>query len=126
MKALPALVVATALASPAAASEEGGQVDLGYPSVAAALEGLRTKPGTRSSMQSGWTVIEDSAALTVWSFVPSDHPAYPTAIRRRVMQEGDNLSIQMDVRCEAEKAACDAVVAEFERLNGKVRDDLKR
>ena len=126
MRAFFAVVVAIALASTAAASEDAAQADIGYPTVASALESLRVKPGTRSSMQSGWTVIEDRSVLAVWSFVPSGHPAYPTVIRRRVVQEGDDLSIQMDVRCEAAKPACDAVVAEFERVNGRVRDGLKR
>jgi hypothetical protein len=43
-----------------------------------------------------------------------------------VVQDGDHLSIKMDVLCEAAKPACDGIVAEFERLNGMVRDDLKR
>ncbi|WP_315742302.1 MULTISPECIES: hypothetical protein [unclassified Bradyrhizobium] len=127
MKVLYALALAIALGSgAAAASNNEVQADLGYPTVASALESLCAKPGTRSSMQSGWTVIEDKAALSVWSFAPSGHPAYPTAIRRHVVQDGDHLFIKMDVLCEAAKPACDTVVAEFERLNGIVRDDLKR
>jgi hypothetical protein len=119
-------VVATLLTTATAASEEVSQVDLGYPSVAAAMTGLRAKPGVKSSTQSGWVIFEDSAARAVWSFPPSDHAAYPTAIRRRIVQKGDDIFVEMDVRCESAKTACDAVVAEFERLNGKVGQDLKR
>ncbi|MGJ5175594.1 hypothetical protein ACQR16_03165 [Bradyrhizobium oligotrophicum] len=110
----------------AAASEDLGRDDLGYPDVAAAMAGLRAKPGVRSSSQSGWIVFEDSAAQSVWSFPPSNHAAYPTAIRRRIVQQGNDIFVKMDVRCEAAKPACDAVVAEFARLNGQVRQNLAR
>ena len=126
MKCAIVLVIAAALASTAAASEAVDQVDLGYPTVAAAMEGLRAKPGVKSSVQSGWLVFEDGDARAVWSFPPSGHPAYPTAIRRRVVQDSSDISIEMGVRCEAAKPACDAVVAEFERLNGSLRQQLKR
>lgn len=76
------------------------------------------------SVQSGWTVIEDRATLSVWSFTPSVHRAHPAAIQRKVVQEGDKLFVKMNVLCEAPKPDCDAVVAEFARLNDRVRDNL--
>ncbi|WP_315787123.1 MULTISPECIES: hypothetical protein [unclassified Bradyrhizobium] len=119
-------VTATLATISAAVSEEVAKVDFGYPDVAAAMAGLRAKPGIKSSTRSGWTIFEDADARAVWSFPPQDHAAYPTAVRRRMVQKGDEVVIDMDVRCEAAKPACDAVVAEFERLNDKVRQELKR
>ncbi len=95
-----------------------------YATAAQALGGLRAKPGIKVSMQSGWTVIEDRSTLSVWSFPPASHRAYPTAIQRKVVQEGSNIFIKMNVLCEAPKPDCDAVVAEFRELNGRVRHDL--
>jgi hypothetical protein len=95
-----------------------------YATAAQALKGLRAKPGIKVSMQSGWTVIEDRSTFSVWSFPPASHRAYPTAIQRKVVQEGSNIFIKMNVLCEAPKPDCDAVVAEFRELNGRVRDDL--
>jgi hypothetical protein len=84
------------------------------------------KDGVKISTESGWTVIEDQSTLSVWSFTPSGHPAFPAAVHRQVIQEGNNLFVKMNVLCEAPKAACDTMVAEFQKLNGQVRDDLKR
>jgi hypothetical protein len=97
-----------------------------YPTAAAALESLRAKPGVKTSVQSGWTVIEDGATPSLWSFPPKGHPAYPAAIQRRVVQEGSEVVIRMNVLCEASKAACDALVADFEGLNGRVRKEMQR
>jgi hypothetical protein len=114
------------LTTVAGASDEVSQADLGYPNVAAAMAGLRAKPGVKSFDQAGWSIFEDSAAKAVWSFPPPGHAAYPSAIRRRIVQDGNDIFVAMDVRCEAAKPACDAVVADFESLNSKVREQLKR
>ena len=104
----------------AAQSAEGS----GYSTARQALEALRARPGVNISVQSGWTVIEDRANLTVWSFTPSGHRAYPAAIERKVVQEGSNIFVKMNVLCEAPKPDCDAVVAEFETLNSRVRQEV--
>ncbi|MCA6112116.1 hypothetical protein [Bradyrhizobium cenepequi] len=126
MRALlvPPLVIV--LSNAALAQREPGTAAPEYPTVASALAALRVKGGVNASMQSGWTVIEDASTLSLWSFVPDGHPAYPAAIHRKVIKEGDNIAIQMNVLCEAPKPACDALVAEFTKLNGKVREDLKQ
>ncbi len=95
-----------------------------YPTAAKALEALRAKPGVNMSVQSGWTVIEDRATLTVWTFTPADHRAHPAAIQRKIVQEGGNIYVKMNVLCEAAKPDCDALVADFGKLNERVRDDL--
>lgn len=98
----------------------------GYRTAAAALEALRSKAGVKIATEAGWTVIEDRSTLGVWSFTPSGHPAFPAAVQRQVVQEGNNLFVKMNVLCEAPKPACDTMVAEFQKLNGNVRDELKR
>jgi len=116
-----ALTAAAAAAQPADKSKTSG---IGHPSVAAALEAMRTKSGVRVSTQSGWTVIDDKATMSVWSFTPAGHPAHPTAVHRMVVKEGDNIAIQMQVLCEATKPACDKLVAEFQEMNNKMRESL--
>ena len=56
--------------------------EIGYPTVAAALGDLRNRPGVQISQQGGWTVINDAASATVWSFTPPGHPAHPSAVKR--------------------------------------------
>ena len=128
MRALFPLLFATALPGIAAAQDTTGKAmpDREYPTVASALEAMRTKSGVKTSVRSGWTVIEDQSTLSLWSFAPPDHPAYPAAVQRKVIREGDNIFVKMNVLCEAPKPACDAMVADFQKLDGRVRDDLKR
>jgi hypothetical protein len=124
MKALFALVLIAACVDLAAAQGTTGAERSEYATAAQALQGLRAKPGVKISMQSGWTVIEDRSTLSVWSFPPVGQRAYPTAIQRKIVQEGSNIFVKMKVLCEAPKPDCDAVVAEFGKLNERVRGDL--
>ena len=78
------------------------------------------------SVQSGWTVIEDRSTLSIWSFAPPGHAAYPSAVHRKVVQDGKSAFLEMHVLCEAPKPACDALGAEFQSLNGRVRKELTR
>jgi hypothetical protein len=126
MKALLALLLVVAGAHHAVAQGTTGAEKLEYSTVAQALAALRAKPGVSISAQSGWTVIEDRSTLTLWSFTPAGHRAHPAAIRRTITQEGGSFFVNMNVLCEAPKPDCDAVVADFEKLNGQMREDLQR
>ena len=126
MKALVALILAVAVAHTAAAQPRNDKPTAEYPTVAAALSDLRLKSGVKATVESGWTIIEDPSTLSLWSFVPQGHPAYPSAVHRKVVQKGNELFVSMDILCEAPKPACDVVAADFDKLNNSVRDDLKR
>ena len=78
------------------------------------------------SIQSGWTVIEDRANLSMWAFTPAGHPAHPAAIRRVLTEKDGAWFVEMSALCEATKSACDKVVAEFHELNNQMRADLER
>jgi hypothetical protein len=123
-------ILAVVLTWPAAAfaqpSSEPPPAPIEYPSVAAALEGLRAKSGVRVSDQDGWTIIDDSANFNFWSFAPAGHPAYPAAIRRKIVRRGDDFLVDMAVLCEASKSACDQLVAEFQILNNRIRQSLAK
>jgi hypothetical protein len=114
---VPAVLMATCVcAQPAglrAPAEE-------YPSVAAALEAIRTKSGVKVTIQSGWTVLQDAASTTVWSFTPPSHPAYPAALRRSIVEHDGASVVKSDAMCEAEKSACDQLMAEVHELDQRM------
>ncbi len=124
MRVVLSVVLTVASSALALAQGAPGGAKPDYPTAAQALEALRAKPGVNVSVQSGWTVIEDRATLSVWSFTPADHRAHPAAIQRKIVQEGANIYVRMNVLCEAPKPDCDALVADFGKLNERVRDDL--
>jgi hypothetical protein len=121
-----AALVATAVTAFAQQAEGPRPAGIGYATVAAALDAMRAKSGVNASVQSGWTVIEDRSTASLWSFTPPGYAAHPAAVRRTVTQQGNDVFIQMDVLCEAAKPACDKFVAEFNELNDRMRDSLRR
>lgn len=104
---------------------ESATSDIGYPDVATALAALRQKPGVTFTVDKGWTIATEQEPMTLWSFAPPGHPAYPAVVRRTVTEEGGSIKLGMSVQCEASKAACDDLVREFERLNRAVMDSAR-
>ncbi len=109
----------------AAPLPEASGPTIGYPSVEAALAALHAKTGVVFKTQDGWTLATDDAGLTLWSFPPPGHPAYPSAVRRHVVERDGAVQMEMAVQCEASKQACDDLVRSFEALNAKVREQLR-
>ena len=98
---------------------------IGYSSVAAALADLHSKPEVKFSIQNGWTIAEDRSHSSFWSFPPVGDPAYPTAVKRIVVQTGVGINLEMKVLCQATQAACDKLVADFNALNEQMRNSFK-
>lgn len=102
------------------AQEEG----VGYPTVAAALEALKARSDVSISVQGGWTIADEKAASTIWSFTPADHAAHPAVVRRQLVQENGGISMKMTALCQASKAACDKLMADFQALNARMAESL--
>jgi len=98
---------------------------IGYASVADALSALQAKEDMNISVEEGWTIITEPGGLTIWSFSPPGQPAYPAVARRVFYQEAGVWYIKMDVRCEAEKTACDQLQQDFEALNENMQQALE-
>ena len=98
---------------------------IGYPSVADALSALQAREDVNISVEGGWTIITEPGGLTIWSFSPPDQPAYPAVAKRVLYQEAGAWFIKMDVRCEAEKSACDQLQRDFEALNESMREAME-
>jgi hypothetical protein len=114
-------ISAAALAQPG----ESGQ-GIGYPSVAAALAALKARSDVNISVKEGWTIVNDPAEKALWSFTPSNHPAHPAAVKRATVERDGQVFINMRALCQAEKSACDKLIAEFQELNQKVIADVQR
>ncbi len=66
---------------------EASAPTIGYSSVNAALAALHSKAGVVFRDQDGWTVAEDAATQTIWSFPPPGNPAYPAAVKRQAVEK---------------------------------------
>jgi hypothetical protein len=99
---------------------------IGYPSVAAALKDLHSKPEVIFREEGGWIIAEDRSHYTLWSFATEGDPAYPSAVKRTAVQEsGGSVTMNMNILCEAKQDACDKLVANFNELNERARDSLQ-
>jgi hypothetical protein len=99
---------------------------IGYPSVAAALADLHSRPEVIFREEGGWIIAEDRSHYTLWSFAPADDSAYPSAVKRTAIQAaGGSVTMNMNILCESTQNACDKLVADFNELNERARDSLK-
>jgi len=121
-------IVLTALlvvASSATAQQQPSESEIGYPTVAAALEALKARPDVKISVRDGWTIINDPTSGAVWSFTPPNHPAHPAAVKRTVVQKNGQVFLDMRALCQASKAACDKLISEFRELNEKAAESAR-
>lgn len=116
------LVAVFVLDSACAQTSEGS---IGYSTVAAALAALKARSDLNVSEQGGWTIVNDAANKTVWSFTPPGHPAHPTAVKRAVVEKGEAIHIDMSALCQAEKSACDRLMDEFRALNQRMAQSAR-
>lgn len=99
---------------------------VGYATVNEALAALHARPDVKFIDQGGWTIADDNANKTLWSFAPQGYPAYPAAVKRQILESKDGIYIKMDILCQAEKAACDQLVLTFEKLNEAVKRQMSQ
>ena len=71
---------------------------IGYPTVAAALAALHSKPEVIFREEDGWIIAEDRSHYTLWSFAPEGDPAYPSAVKRSAVQgSGGSVNMNMNI-----------------------------
>jgi hypothetical protein len=96
---------------------------IGYESVAAALDALRSKPGAQAVEYNGWVIIRDDeteSATAVWLFVPRDHPAYPAVVKRLISERDGKAYLQTRSLCAGDALACGALEFESRDINNKL------
>ena len=112
MRTLAGIALMVVLAGCASGQREIER-DFGYPTVQAAFDGLKARTGVRMTSQDGWTIIEDPASSTLWSFVPASHPAYPAVIRRQLVEREGRKAVGMSALCQGPRPACDKLMEEM-------------
>jgi hypothetical protein len=98
-----------------------------FPSPADALRTLKSRPGVEVRHQPGWTILDDRANYTIWSFTEEGQAAYPAGIKRVLVQDASgNISVVMSAKCGGPKPECDKLIEEFTQLNDRMRQGVKR
>lgn len=106
------------------AAEPSGTDDIGYPTVAAALEDLKNRPGADVRHNDGWTLIgiESEEGRAIWSFTPRDHAAHPAVVKQTVFEEAGSVKVKMQGLCAGPKEACDELMAQFAERQRRLRE----
>lgn len=73
-----------------------------------------------------YIALRDRNRMITWTFTQSSHPAHPAVVCRRVVESDGAVRLEMNTTCEANKPACDALIAEFEQMNARMMEEMKR
>jgi hypothetical protein len=88
------------------------------------LSKLRSDGETQIREEKDWIVASSEKLRTIWSFPPKGHPAYPSYVKREVVEKGGALYMETSVRCGAAKPQCDKLVKDFIELNARVQSEV--
>jgi hypothetical protein len=91
------------------------------------LDTLRNEPGIQLIHEDDlYMAFAEKSHSIVWTFTRPGHPAHPAVVCRRPVEQGAAVAIEMRVVCGGPKDACDRLVADFEELNKRMREDFER
>jgi hypothetical protein len=84
------------------------EAPISYSTLEEAIEALRAKPGVTFREQDGWIVAEDPEGPVAWLLTPPGHPAYPSIVKRAIVNRDDGAYFETHIRCLASKDVCDS------------------
>jgi hypothetical protein len=73
-----------------------------------------------------YVAVNDKAKNTVWTFTVAGHPAHPSVVCRRPVQDGAEMRLQMNVHCGASESECQKLVQAFQELNQRMIQELRK
>lgn len=99
----------------------------GTPSMAPSekLQQLQVAKAPETFRDSRYIAYRDSADIT-WTFTQPAHPAHPAVVCRRIVGPEGQLELETNAECRASKQACDAMMADFAKLNAAMMEAMKR
>ena len=63
----------------------------------------------------------------LWNFTKTSHPAYPSVACRRIVKDADGARrVETQLRCNASKAACDRLAADYAALDKEIMEAIKK
>ncbi|MBS0234586.1 MAG: hypothetical protein JSR99_13995 [Proteobacteria bacterium] len=65
-------------------------------------------------------------ATVMYTFTTKRNPAYPAAVCRKVVRQGDNLTIAMKVVCDGDKLACASLQNDFNVMNAQMQAQVNQ
>jgi hypothetical protein len=109
MKPLRIALLLFALAAPLWAAPPPAAKDaaIPYASLDEAMKALRAKPGVEFRNEAGWIIAYDPETIVSWLLTPPGHPAYPSIVKRHIVNSASGADMATEIRCFATKVVCD-------------------
>ena len=98
----------------------------GTPSMApsAKLQQLQAARVPETFRDSQYVAFRGADEIT-WTFTQPAHPAHPAVVCRRIVGPEGQLELETNADCRASRAACDAMMADFAKLNAAMIEAMK-
>lgn len=91
------------------------------------IDRYSAKPGLKQVYKSEQYVAysdDEKNSTVMYTFTVKGHPAYPAAVCRKPIQQGDSLVITMSVVCDGEKEACTTLKNDFNVMTAKMQAEV--
>jgi hypothetical protein len=86
----------------------------------------KTEKLEESFRDKAYVAFNDAVKGTLWTFTVAGHPAHPSVICRRPVEEGGKIKLEMGAQCNASEAECERLMRGFEDLNQQMIKELER
>ena len=125
--ALAILLGACSVAPPvtsAVATAPDGRSGVGFASVADARQALAARSDVKAFTRGGYDVFSDKANQILWQFTRPGHAAYPSVVRRQVVNDGQRTYLRSNVLCQADAAVCDLLRENTRLMDAQIMQHL--
>ena len=92
------------------------------------LANLKNNPDAKFRIDRGWTIVDVNSKheQSIYSFTPESHPAYPSIVKREIIEIDGSIHIDMSAKCGASKEVCDELIQQFLALNNKISQSMQK
>ena len=86
----------------------------------------KTEKIEESFRDASYIALNEAVKGTLWTFTVAGHPAHPSVVCRRPVEDGGKLRLEMSAQCNAPEAECERLVRGFENLNQQMLKELEK
>ncbi len=87
---------------------------------------IETEKFPEAFRDKNYVAYQDKKAETMWTFTLPGIPSHPAVVCRQAIKDGDKLDLHMDVNCDGDPRACDALLKDFQLLNSKMAKEMNK
>jgi len=73
-----------------------------------------------------YVAYQDTKTTTMWTFTLPGIPSHPAVVCRQPEKDGEMMKLHMDVNCNGDERACEALVKDFRLLNSQMAKAMNK